>query len=91
MILIYSVRHEGKANKIHKEMFVQYFTEQALLRARLEKRKRMHYNDFAEAVSSIDQLQFLNCEYIQVDIISAVIIWLTFSQHLFQKPKSSLN
>lgn len=48
---------------ISQEMFVQYFTEQALLRTRLEKRKRMHYNDFADAVASIDQLQFLSSKY----------------------------
>lgn len=61
---IHAQGREEKTNMIRQEMFVQYLTEQALLRARLEKRKRMHYNDFADAVASIDQLQFLNCKFL---------------------------
>lgn len=42
------------------ELFIQYFTEQASLIARSEKRKKLQYKDFSAAVASIEQLQFLN-------------------------------
>ena len=45
------------------ELFIKYFTEQALLRTKFEKRKKMSYNDFAEAVSSVNELQFLSSKY----------------------------
>lgn len=41
------------------ELFVQYFTEQALFMARGDKRKKLMYNDFANAVSRVEQLEFL--------------------------------
>lgn len=48
------------ATAIATELFVQYFTEQASLIARSEKRKKLQYKDFASAVSNIEQLQFLS-------------------------------
>lgn len=45
---------------IATELFVQYFTEQASLIARSEKRKKLQYKDFASAVSNIEQLNFLS-------------------------------
>jgi histone H3/H4 len=45
------------------ELFIKHFTEQALLRTKFEKRKKMSYNDFAEAVSSVSELQFLSSKY----------------------------
>lgn len=44
-------------------MFIQYFAEQALLRARSEKRKRFTYKDFSNSVESSNQLQFLSRMY----------------------------
>lgn len=46
------------------ELFIQYLTEQALLRTRIEKRKRVSYDDVSEAVSSVDQLQFLTSKFV---------------------------
>jgi DNA polymerase epsilon subunit 4 len=45
------------------EMFVQYFTEQALMasRANPNKRKNLQYNDFASAVAMCSELEFLSC------------------------------
>jgi histone H3/H4 len=42
------------------ELFVQYLTEQALLVARGEKHKKLTYNDFANAVARVEQLEFLS-------------------------------
>ncbi|CAM9016886.1 unnamed protein product [Wickerhamomyces anomalus] len=42
------------------ELFIQYFTEQASLIARSEKRKKLQYKDFASAVGNIEQLYFLS-------------------------------
>jgi len=44
---------------IATELFIQYFTEQASLIARSEKRKKLQYKDFSTAVSNIEQLHFL--------------------------------
>jgi DNA polymerase epsilon subunit 4 len=44
---------------IATELFIQYFTEQASLIARSEKRKKLQYKDFSAAVSNIEQLYFL--------------------------------
>lgn len=41
------------------ELFIQFFTEQASLIARSEKRKKLQYKDFSSAVSNIEQLYFL--------------------------------
>lgn len=41
------------------ELFVQYFAEQASLLAKMEKRKKIQYKDFANAVSAHDSLNFL--------------------------------
>ncbi|RCK60839.1 DNA polymerase epsilon subunit C [Candida viswanathii] len=41
------------------ELFVQYFAEQASLLAKMEKRKKIQYKDFANAVSAHDALNFL--------------------------------
>lgn len=45
---------------IATELFIQYFTEQASLIARSEKRKKLQYKDFASAVGNIEQLYFLS-------------------------------
>ncbi|CCH40984.1 Transcriptional activator hap5 [Wickerhamomyces ciferrii] len=45
---------------IATELFIQYFTEQASLIARSEKRKKLQYKDFSSAVSNIEQLNFLS-------------------------------
>lgn len=45
---------------IATELFIQYFTEQASLIARSEKRKKLQYKDFSAAVSNIEQLYFLS-------------------------------
>lgn len=42
------------------DIFIQYFTEQALLVARGEKHKKLSYNDFANAVARVEQLEFLS-------------------------------
>lgn len=42
------------------ELFVQYFVEQASLLAKMEKRKKIQYKDFANAVSTHDSLNFLS-------------------------------
>ncbi|KAH3684224.1 hypothetical protein WICPIJ_004781 [Wickerhamomyces pijperi] len=44
---------------IATELFIQYFTEQASLNAKTEKRKKLQYHDFAAAVSNLDNLNFL--------------------------------
>lgn len=41
------------------ELFIQFFTEQASLIARSDKRKKLQYKDFSAAVMNIEQLQFL--------------------------------
>ncbi|CAK9438617.1 uncharacterized protein LODBEIA_P28410 [Lodderomyces beijingensis] len=41
------------------ELFVQYLVEQASLLAKMDKRKKIQYKDFANAVSSHDALTFL--------------------------------
>lgn len=41
------------------ELFVQYFVEQASLMAKVDKRKKIQYKDFANAVGSHDALNFL--------------------------------
>lgn len=45
---------------IATELFIQYFTEQASLIARSEKRKKLQYKDFSSAVTNIEQLNFLS-------------------------------
>ncbi|KAI5955786.1 DPB3 [Candida jiufengensis] len=42
------------------ELFVQYFVEQASLLAKMDKRKKIQYKDFSNAVSSHDSLNFLS-------------------------------
>lgn len=42
------------------ELFVQYFVEQASLLAKMDKRKKIQYKDFANAVSAHDSLNFLS-------------------------------
>lgn len=42
------------------ELFVQYFVEQASLMAKVDKRKKIQYKDFGNAVSSHDALNFLS-------------------------------
>lgn len=42
------------------ELFAQYFTEQALLSAQGDRRKKLQYGDFASAVSNTEQLEFLS-------------------------------
>ncbi|CAI5757584.1 unnamed protein product [Candida verbasci] len=41
------------------ELFVQYLTEQANLLAKMEKRKKIQYKDFANCIQNHDSLQFL--------------------------------
>ncbi|KAH3663456.1 hypothetical protein WICMUC_005982 [Wickerhamomyces mucosus] len=48
------------ATGIATECFIQYFTEQAYLIARADKRRKLQYKDFASAVSNIEQLYFLS-------------------------------
>ena len=47
------------ATGLATELFVQYFVEQASLLAKMDKRKKIQYKDFANAVSSHDSLNFL--------------------------------
>ncbi|KAI5961767.1 hypothetical protein CANMA_003744 [Candida margitis] len=47
------------ATGLATELFVQYFVEQASLMAKVDKRKKIQYKDFANAVSSHDALNFL--------------------------------
>lgn len=42
------------------ELFIQYFTEQAALLAKMDKRKKITYKDMAQAVASHDTLSFLS-------------------------------
>ena len=47
------------ATGLATELFVQYFVEHASLLAKMDKRKKIQYKDFANAVSSHDSLNFL--------------------------------
>ena len=47
------------ATGVATEMFIQYFTEQAALLAKMDKRKKIQYKDFAQAVATHDNLAFL--------------------------------
>ncbi|ODV60269.1 DNA polymerase epsilon noncatalytic subunit, partial [Ascoidea rubescens DSM 1968] len=47
------------ATAIATELFVQYLTEQALINARIEKRKKLTYKDFSQAASVNSNLNFL--------------------------------
>lgn len=48
------------ATGVATELFVQYFTEQATLLSKIDRRKKILYKDFSTAVSSQDTLMFLN-------------------------------
>ncbi|KAK6202609.1 DNA polymerase epsilon subunit C [Scheffersomyces amazonensis] len=48
------------ATGLATELFIQYFVEQASLLAKMDKRKKIQYKDFAAAVSSHDALMFLS-------------------------------
>lgn len=48
------------ATGVATELFVQYLTEHASLLAKMERRKKIQYKDFSNAVSSQDALYFLN-------------------------------
>ncbi|KAI5967447.1 DPB3 [Candida theae] len=48
------------ATGLATELFVQYFVEQASLMAKVDKRKKIQYKDFANAVASHDALNFLS-------------------------------
>lgn len=48
------------ATGLATELFIQYFTEQALVLAKMDKRKKIQYKDFSNAVASHDSLHFLS-------------------------------
>ena len=48
------------ATGLATELFVQYFVEQASLMAKVDKRKKIQYKDFANAVGGHDALNFLS-------------------------------
>lgn len=48
------------ATGLATELFIQYFVEQASLLAKTEKRKKIVYKDFSNAVASHDTLSFLS-------------------------------
>ncbi|CUM48826.1 DNA polymerase epsilon subunit C [Debaryomyces fabryi] len=48
------------ATGLATELFIQYFTEQALVLAKMDKRKKLQYKDFSNAVASQDSLNFLS-------------------------------
>ncbi|KAK6464845.1 DNA polymerase epsilon subunit C [Scheffersomyces coipomensis] len=48
------------ATGLATELFIQYFVEQASLLAKMDKRKKIQYKDFASAVVSHDSLNFLS-------------------------------
>lgn len=48
------------ATGVATELFVQYFVEQATLSAKVDKRKKILYKDFSNAVSTQDSLLFLS-------------------------------
>lgn len=50
-----AVQHMASA----AQLFVGYFTEQALMESRAEGRQRVAYRDFAQAATNNDQLAFL--------------------------------
>lgn len=48
------------ATGLATELFIQYFTEQALVLAKMDKRKKLQYKDFSNAVAGQDSLYFLS-------------------------------
>ncbi|ODV77369.1 histone-fold-containing protein [Suhomyces tanzawaensis NRRL Y-17324] len=48
------------ATGLATELFIQYFVEQASLLAKMDKRKKITYKDFSNAVASHDSLNFLS-------------------------------
>ncbi|ABN65370.2 DNA-directed DNA polymerase epsilon, subunit C [Scheffersomyces stipitis CBS 6054] len=48
------------ATGLATELFIQYFTEQASLLAKMDKRKKIQYRDFSTSVASHDALAFLS-------------------------------
>lgn len=48
------------ATGLATELFIQYFTEQSLVLAKMDKRKKLQYKDFSNAVASQDSLNFLS-------------------------------
>lgn len=48
------------ATGLATELFIQYFAEQASLLAKMDKRKKLQYKDFSNAVGAHDSLNFLS-------------------------------
>lgn len=48
------------ATGVAAELFVQYLTEHASMLAKMDKRKKIQYKDFSNAVSTQDSLHFLS-------------------------------
>lgn len=48
------------ATGVATELFVQYLTEHASMLAKMDKRKKIQYKDFSNAVSAQDSLHFLS-------------------------------
>lgn len=48
------------ATGLATELFIQYFAEQASLLAKMDRRKKIQYKDFSNAVQSQDSLHFLS-------------------------------
>lgn len=48
------------ATGLATKLFIQYFTEQSLVLAKMDKRKKLQYKDFSNAVASQDSLNFLS-------------------------------
>ncbi|KAK9472355.1 histone-fold-containing protein, partial [Dipodascopsis tothii] len=44
---------------IATELFIEYLCEQGLQMSRNDRRKTLHYKDLANAVSKMDELEFL--------------------------------
>ncbi|ODQ82227.1 hypothetical protein BABINDRAFT_158867 [Babjeviella inositovora NRRL Y-12698] len=68
------------------ELFIQYFTEQASLIARADKRKKVQYKDFATAVQSIEQLHFLSDTVPKTAPLSLLI-----AEHRVSLPKGTVS
>lgn len=48
------------ATGVATELFIQYFVEHAAMLAKMDKRKKIQYKDFSNAVSTQDALHFLS-------------------------------
>lgn len=61
------------ATGVATELFIQYFTEHAYMLAKMDKRKKLQYKDFSNAVLSQDTLYFLGDTVPKAQTLSSLI------------------